>query len=150
MKEISYEKALARAASLCSVGEHCCSDIREKLLRWGLEEDDVQRVIQYLKDENYIDNERYARAFCHDKLLYNHWGRQKMQLMLRAAGLSSSEIRHGIEALSPDEYHSILLQTLRQKMNTLHEQDAYARRAKLIRHLLSRGFLMDEILEVLS
>ena len=33
-KQLSPEEALHRAAALCSAGEQCIFDIREKLLRW--------------------------------------------------------------------------------------------------------------------
>ena len=76
--QISKEVALGKAASLCSLSEHCSSQIREKLLSWGASAEDTEEIINHLLGEKYIDNLRFARAYCHDKFLYSHWGRIKI------------------------------------------------------------------------
>ena len=147
MKELSYEQALSRAASLCSTSEHCTGEMEEKLRKWGLENNEIERALEYLVDEKYIDNLRFSRAYCLDKLRYNHWGRIKIQQMLHHLGLSSQEIQEGLSAIEENEYKEILLTVANAKLRTLHDEDAFTRQGKLIRHLLSRGFEMDFIMK---
>ena len=150
MKELSYEQALSRAASLCSTSEHCTGEMKEKLRKWGLENNEIERALEYLVDEKYIDNLRFSRAYCLDKLRYNHWGRIKIQQMLHHLGLSSQEIQEGLSAIEENEYKEILLTVANAKLRTLHDEDAFTRQGKLIRHLLSKGFEMDFIMKHLS
>lgn len=147
MKELSYEQALSRAASLCSTSEHCTGEMEEKLRKWGLGNRDVERAIEYLVDEKYIDNLRFSRAYCLDKLRYNHWGRIKIQQMLHHLELTPKEIQEGVSAIEEEEYKEILLTVANTKLRTLHDEDAFTRQGKLIRHLLSKGFEMDFIMK---
>ena len=93
---MSKEVALGKATALCSQGEHCKSQIMEKLSSWNVSVQDAYNIMDYLLKEKYIDNKRFARAYCHDKLCYNHWGRIKIRQMLRHLRLSDEEIEEGM------------------------------------------------------
>lgn len=134
------EVALGKATALCSGSEHCTSQIMEKLSLWNVSVQDAYDIMDYLVKEKYIDNKRFARAYCHDKFCYNHWGRIKIRQMLRHLRLGDEEIEEGMETIGEADYLEALEDALRAKDRTLHEKDAYLRKGKLVRHLLSRGF----------
>ena len=150
MKTLTYEQALSRAASLCSSAEHCSSEIRKKLLLRGLSPAQVEKAISYLIEEKYIDNKRFCRAYCLDKLRYNHWGRIKISQMLRMMEMESNDISDGLEAIPEEEYQEALSHILTQKNHQLRDADPYIRKSKLIRHALSRGFETHLIMEFLT
>ena len=147
---MTYEQALGRMAALCSTAEHCESEIREKLQRAALPETDIQRIVDYLYDEQYMDTARYCRAFVHDRLRFAHWGRVKIQQALRQRGLPDNDIRQALADLPADEYCRVLEELLEQKARSLHEEDDYTRRGKLIRFAAGRGFTIDEVLHALN
>ena len=147
---MTYEQALGRMAALCSTAEHCESEIREKLQRAALLETDIQRIVDYLYDEQYMDTARYCRAFAHDRLRFAHWGRVKIQQALRQRGLPDNDIRQALADLPADEYCRVLEELLEQKARSLHEEDDYTRRGKLIRFAAGRGFTIDEVLHALN
>ena len=134
------EVALGKATALCSGSEHCTSQIMEKLSLWNVSPQDAYDIMDYLVKEKYIDNRRFARAYCHDKFCYNHWGRIKIRQMLRHLRLGDEEIEEGMETIDEEDYLEALNDVLRAKDRTLKDKDKYLRKAKLVRHLLSRGF----------
>ena len=67
MIEITETDALSRVAAYCSTAEHCRAEVTEKLQRWGIPYDAIDRIINRLEQEKYIDEERFCRAFIHDK-----------------------------------------------------------------------------------
>ena len=71
--QITSEQALSRLAALCSRGEQAESDMRRKLQRWGIDLGETDRIVQRLKEENFLNEERYARAFVRDKARFNGW-----------------------------------------------------------------------------
>ena len=150
MKPLTYEQALLRAASLCSGSEHCSSEIRKKLLLWGVTSSQAEKIILYLINEKYIDNKRFCRAYCLDKFRYNHWGRIKIGQMLRMLEMESEDINEGLESINEEDYKEVLLHILTQKNRQLKDSDAYIRKGKLIRHAMSRGFESYVINEVLQ
>ena len=53
---------LNRMRRLCNRGERCRSDILRKVVALGTPE--PESVVEQLVSEGYIDDARYARAFC--------------------------------------------------------------------------------------
>lgn len=139
-----------RAARLCSGSEHCTHQIREKLSQWDVSPDDAEEIINRLVEEKFIDNLRFARAYCHDKFLYSHWGRIKIRQMLRNLRLSDEEIAEGMQVIPDEAYQETLEDALRAKDRTLKDTDLYQRKGKLVRHLLSRGFEMGLVIDAVN
>ena len=49
-------------AAYCSAAEHCKAEVNEKLQKWGLPYEVINRIIDRLVVEKFIDEERYCRA----------------------------------------------------------------------------------------
>lgn len=149
-KTFSYDELLFKASAYCAMAEHCCAEVSEKLRQWGAAEADAARIVDYLIDQNYISEARYCEAFVRDKFRFNHWGRIKIGVMLRAKGLPSECIAAALAQISDDEYRQQLVDLLHAKERTLRGDDEYERRNKLLRFAQSRGFEPDLILKTLE
>ncbi len=143
---MDYDSALSRMAALCSISEHCESEIRQKLQRAALPVEDIDRLIDRLYDEGYLDCARYCRAYASDQLRFAHWGRLKIQQALRMKGLPAKDISEALAELPEEEYRRVLEGVLQQKSRTLSDEDEYIRRGKLMRYAAGRGFTPDEIM----
>lgn len=148
--QISKSEALKKAAYLCSASEHCTTQIYEKLQVWGVSEEDANDILIKLTKEEFIDNVRFCRAYCHDKFLYSHWGKVKIAQMLRHLRLSEEEIAEGISTIQEKDYLEALNGALRSKDRTLKDTNMYQRKGKLVRHLLSRGFEMGLVIDAVD
>lgn len=148
-RQLTFEQALSRAASLCSTSEHCIADIREKLSRWGIVPADADKIIDQLIDEKYIDESRYAMAYARDKLRFSHWGRVKIRMMLRMQHIPEQFIREALNDFDSQEYNEIARNVIMNKAGNA-DLDDYTSRAKVIRFALQRGFEMEEIDNVLE
>ncbi|MBO4905477.1 MAG: RecX family transcriptional regulator [Bacteroidaceae bacterium] len=146
---MTYAEALSRMTALCSTAEHCESDVRQRLQGAGLQLDDIDRVVDYLYAENYINNTRYCHAFCNDKIRYQHWGRLKIEQALRLKGLPTEDIRSALGDFPEEEYESVLNDVLQQKLRTMKSEHPYTMRNKLLRFMLGRGFSMGEVLQAI-
>ncbi len=144
-RQLTFEQALSRAASLCVASEHCIADITEKLSRWGISPEQSEEIVNRLLDENYIDESRYATAYARDKLRFSHWGRVKIRMMLRMQHIPEPLIRETLDTLDPQEYADIARQVIESKARTVKDLDTYTANAKIIRFALQRGFEMEEI-----
>lgn len=137
-------------AALCSLSEHAESEVRERLQKAAIPVSDIQKIIDRLYKEDYLNTSRYCHAFAHDRLRFAHWGRMKIQQALRLKGLPESDVRQAIDDLPEEEYHEALRATLEQKLRSLTDDDEYTRSAKLMRFAAARGFTPSEILETLK
>lgn len=148
-KQLTENEALLRLTALCAGSEQCEWNIRQKMVKWGLESGVQDRIIDRLYDERYIDEERFANAYARDKMRYNHWGRQKIEQMLRLLHIASPAIRQALDTLPDDEYRQILQGLITAKARSVKAANNYERNGKLIRFALGRGFEMQAIRECL-
>lgn len=144
------DKALQIIAGLCSKKEYCSRDIREKLKRWELEEKAQQKIMSFLEQHQFVDDHRFARIYAEDKFRFNHWGKQKISMMLHQKGLSTNIITNALKVLDTPDYTESCLEILKQKRMSLPEQPVYQVRAKLTRFALGRGFDFDTINQCLE
>ena len=139
-KEITPENAYLRLATLCARCEHAEGDLRKKLRDWGIDTRDADAIISRLKQERYLDNERFARAYCRDKLRFNGWGRVKIAYMLKGKGIEQEYIDNALGEIDEEQYISILNEALETKVRTLNDKNPQQARASLLRFAASRGF----------
>lgn len=145
-----YNKILSRAARLCSAGERCSYEIREKLAGWGLREDEIKNGVQYLTDNGFIDDSRYARFFIRDKLRFNKWGRIKLIYSMKQKQLSSDTIKNALNDIDEEEYAEILEKILKAKMKSTGSLTVAVNKAKVIRYAAQKGFTTEEIVNSLK
>ena len=145
-KPMTEADALNRLAAYCSVSEHCRSEVREKLQKWGLSAEAAERVLTRLEEANFVDEGRYAKAFVHDKLCFSGWGKRKIAQALQQKHVAHAVFQPYLDAIDEEEYHQILRKALEQKVRTLKTEDTdYQRKVKLIRFAMSRGFSYEDI-----
>ena len=147
--------ALTKAAALCGASEQCSSDMHTRLIKWGVSDEDASEIMARLIDNHFIDDLRYARAFTHDKLRYNRWGRVKIAYALRQKQLASATITEALRAIDDEwaeEYREALLHTVAPHGPEALRNDIAGnpkQRDKTLRHAASHGFTADEIYEIL-
>ncbi len=152
-KTITPEQALQRMSRLCAASEQAQADVRAKLARMGIAQADADAIVQRLVDKDFLNEERYARAYCHDKVAFARWGRNKVRHMLRQKGVSDDVIDRALqhEASDGDLQHN-LQHLLQQRMAELQRQgrEPLKARAALVRLAASRGYEADQIFPAVS
>lgn len=144
------EKALSKVAALCSHKEYCTRDIQEKLRNWEIPEPDIEKILAYLIRHNFLSDVRFAQAYARDKFRFNHWGKQKIKMMLQQKGISSGTIAEALSQLEQEAYTTACTELLQQKLKSIRETDPYKIKAKLIRFAAGRGFDTDTIYKSLQ
>ena len=147
---MTEEQALQKLAALCSQSEHCTSEMKEKMTRWGIDEDAQQRVVEYLVANRYVDDRRYARSFVNDKLKYNNWGPRKIEQSLWMKHIDESILREALDDVDNEEYISVLRPLLTSKRKTTKAETDYEMNQKLLRFAIGRGFTFEQVKEVID
>lgn len=140
MKEYSFDELLHKAASYCSISEHCVSDVELKLKAWGIEPDKSDKIIDRLKADDFINERRYCVAFVKDKFHYNKWGKIKISYALKQKGLDNQLINQALNTIDDGEYEEMLAVLLKAKLKTIKWEYEYEKMGKLFNFAQSRGF----------
>ena len=100
------KKALNIVAGQCSKKEYCSFDVLKKLQRWELDEKDIAAVMEFLVENHFLDDVRFAEAYVRDKHRFNRWGKLKIAQMLRQKHVAENIIEHALSSLPEDQGHS--------------------------------------------
>ena len=98
------------------------------------------RIISRLKQEKFIDESRFARAFVNDKFRFNRWGKYKIRCELQRKGISEDVIDQALALLEAEAYNQVLMELLKAKMKSVKAKDDRERYYKLLRFAAGRGF----------
>jgi regulatory protein len=145
-----YKTALTKAMALCSGREYCIDDIRSKLQRWSVEENDAEKIISALIKENFINEKRYAEAFVRDKFRYNKWGKVKIRAGLRFRNIPADIINAALDCVDHTEYQNTIRVLLDAHRRSVKAKNQYDLKGKLLRYGLSKGFESDLLYDILS
>ncbi len=141
---------LDRARHYCARSEQCESGVRQKLIGWGASAADMDTIIQRLRAEDYINDLRYAAAYCRGKLIEQRWGRQKVLYQLRAKHLPKDAIEAGMAQIDDETYYNIMTDEATKKLRQLGGETSRDNRRRLAAFLASRGYTPHEIAHLID
>lgn len=144
-KPMSEEQALARLTALCASAEHCTGEMIDKMTKWEISEEAQARIMEHLVKNKYIDDERYCRAFVHDKMEYNHWGRRKIEQALYVKHVDKVIQKAVLDEIPDEDFIDILRPLIVQKRRQTRANSEYEMNMKLMRFAASRGFTIEQI-----
>ena len=139
-KPITEQEALQKLSALCARAEHSSGEMLEKMRRWQLSEDARERVLDRLIDENFVDDERFARLFVREKIRFDRWGRRKIEQALYQKGVASDISRRVLDEVDDEAYVAELKKLIAAKRRSVQAESDYKMRAKLTKYALGRGF----------
>jgi len=129
----------------CAYQERTHSEVRNKLYEYGLGSDDVDQLITQLIGEGYLNEERFAKTFVGGKFRIKGWGRIKIVHELEAKGLTRNCIALGLKEIDERDYVETLQTLLKKKAAAVEADDDFARRDKIARYAIQRGFEPDMV-----
>lgn len=146
---MSVKEALNSMAAYCAAAERCQSDVQKRLEKWELSEEEEQEVIVKLIKENFLSEERYARAYTNDKYKYAKWGKKKIAQGLYLKRVDDRVISEALGNIDYQVYIDNLKSVLTQKAKTVKANSDYEKNGKLVRFALGRGYEYGDISKVL-
>lgn len=136
----------AKILKYCAFRDRSVLEVRRKMAELKLSEQESEQMMQELLEDGFVDDARFAESFVRGKMTYNRWGRVKIRAELLQRGVSSSIIAEQLNNLDNDLYE----RNLQYLISRWHRENPGADKAKLYRHLMSKGYTYDEIRQCAS
>ena len=142
----SFLEAKQKIEAYCAYQERCSFEVENKLKMWGVDHEDRGRLLAFLIEHNYLNEERFAESFVSGKVNIKRWGRIKIKQQLKAKFISEYSTRKALESIDQELYYKNLVHLAEFKLNQLKgEKDGFKKRVKLLRFLAGKGYEMDLI-----
>lgn len=134
----SYDDLLEKMRKYCVFQDRSSLEVKLKLKPYKLTQPQIDDMIESLKKDNFINEERFIRNFIQGKMNARQWGKMKIKNELLRKGINENIINTYIEEIEEDPYLENLNSSIEKwlRINQLN-QETYP---KLYRHLLSKGF----------
>ncbi len=147
-----YDKKSAKVKieQYCAYQERSQQEVRDKLYDMGLHKEAVENIITELIDNNFLNEERFATTFARGKFRIKHWGRIKIKQHLKLKKVGDYCIKKALALIDPNDYEKTIIQLIEKKNRELKEKDAYIKKQKVIRYVVSRGFETDIVLSLID
>ena len=122
----------------CAYQERCHQEVEKKLKSYGLIPLAIDHLMEQLIDEDFLDEERFARAYARGSFRHKKWGWKKIELELKKRNISTYCREKAYSEIDLDEYRLLLSSVLEKKEVKGHSR--YQKEQKLIKYAMSRGF----------
>lgn len=147
---MTNQVAFEKLKRYCAYQERCHQEVRSKLLTLKVYGDELEEIISYLIDENYLNEERFARAYARGKFRIKRWGKIRIKQELKKRRISEYLIRKGMSEIDEDEYHETLLKLISKYKDEHDTLSFYDLRRKTVTYLMSKGYEQGLIYENLE
>jgi regulatory protein len=138
-KHIDLSKIRSKIQAYCDKAERAPSDVQKKLIQWGVWKEERNLLLAELITLNLLNEARFASAFANDHFQFRNWSVKKIELHLKAKGVSPRNIQDALKHL-PDNADAQLIQAM---LPALHRKYAAKGRLKdryIAQALLRKGF----------
>jgi len=95
---------IEKIQSYCLYQDRCVKEVKNKLYSFKVSSQLVENIVEYLIDNDYLNEERYTKMFIQGKLRIKKWGRIKLKYELRSKGIDIKTINEHINQINEEDY----------------------------------------------
>lgn len=143
----TLEVAYLRALNLLSYRSRSEAELQRKLTERGFEAQVVEAVIQRMKENKFLGDEKFASDWVENRSTFRPRGRRLLELELRQKGVAEESIQRALAETEDED--TLAYQSAAKYARRLAGKDWETFRKRLGAYLMRRGFSYGTIAPVL-
>ena len=140
---------IEKIQSYCLYQDRCVKEVKNKLYSFKVSSQLVENIVEYLIDNDYLNEERYTKMFIQGKLRIKKWGRIKLKYELRSKGIDIKTINEHINQINDEDYINYFNEFSTSKIKFLKGTKDQKKRS-FINYFTYRGWENDLIYQKLK
>lgn len=149
-KPLTPDQVLDKMAKYCAYQERCVKDVRDKLKTFEIPEEEKAKILDYLLDNRFVNDERFVKSFVRGKINQNGWGMNKIRFHLMQKSIDKELIDEALEQTGEEVYRQRLIDILKAKSKTIKAETDFEKKRKLAAYAMQKGFEGNLVWEVLK
>jgi regulatory protein len=148
IEEDNYIKAKTTALKTIERAYKTEKEIRDKLEKNEYPENSIERVLEFLKSYEFINDEKFTKMFVQDKI--KKYGKNKIKFDLIKKGINEKVIEENLNSMNDTNEKDTAKKLAEKKLRTL--QGKYGEGviySKVANYLSSKGFSFDVINDIM-
>jgi len=147
---LTKEQALQKLRQYCTYQERSHHEVQQKLWDLGVRRAEHDEIISTLIEEDYLNEERFAKAFAGGKFRMKEWGRKKIYYALKEKRVSEYSIKKAMKEIDDEDYKRILAELAEKKYDSLKDEQYLIRKKKTMDYLLQKGYEPDLVTRAIN
>ena len=147
-KSYTFEEIKQKLVNYCVYQVRCHSEVEQKMRDFLLIPEAKDEIFLYLIKENYLNEERFTRSYIRGKFYIKHWGRNKIRINLKQKGITEKLIAKSMNEIDEQDYLDSVNKIYHDYYSKQKGMRDYQKKSKTIKHLMSKGYEYDLIMEV--
>ncbi len=139
-KVYTIDDAKRKLERYCVYQERCHFEVVNKLKEMRMIPQAIDIVLVHLISHNFLNEERYAKAYTRGKFNAKKWGRVRITIELKRKQITLYNIKIALQELDETNYINTFNALAEKKEATIKETNVYKKRKKLADYLLYRGW----------
>lgn len=144
-KTYTLQEATKKLEHYCAYQERCHKEVKQKLESMHMIPEAIDVIIVHLLDQNFLNEERFAKTFVSGKFKIKKWGRRRLTYELKKKDIGKVNINQALAEIGNAEYVEVFNELAEKKANSIRESNVFKKRKKLIDYLQYRGWEMHLI-----
>ena len=149
-KPLTPDQVLDKIAKYCAYQERCVKDVRDKMKTYDISQEDREKILDYLLDNRFVNDERFAKSFVRGKINQSGWGMNKIRFHLVQKGIAKDIINEALQQTDEAVYRQRLIDILKTKSKTVKADSDFEKKRKLAAYAMQKGFEGGLVWEVLK
>lgn len=149
-KTFTFEEILRKAEGYCAYQERCHDEVVQKLKTMTTSETVIDNTVVHLIENNFLNEERFARSFARGKHRIKYWGRTRILRELKLRNISRYNIENALKEINAEEYFENFNKLSERTWDSIHEKNIQKKKKKFCDYLLRKGFETSLIYEKLN
>ncbi|MFZ3273377.1 MAG: regulatory protein RecX [Lutibacter sp.] len=149
-KSYTVAEATKLMENFCAYQERCHKEVAQKLYDLNMIHEAREKITLHLLQHNFLNEERFSKAFARGKFSIKNWGRIRIVNELKFRNISPYNIKTALKEIDEDDYLKTLQIVAEKKAAVIKEPNAFKKRSKLLTYLSSKGYESELIYEVVN
>lgn len=138
--KLSPSSDLEKMRKYCAYQERSHHQVEQKMYDLRIPQDQQDIIILNLMQDNFLNEERFARAFVRGRFNIKKWGRLKVIKGLKQHRVGKKCIQLSLQEIDDGAYLNVLKNIVEKKNSQLKVKDVWRRRSAIYRFAIQRGF----------
>lgn len=144
-KSLTINELTKKMELFCAYQERCHAEVVSKMRNLGLKPAEIDEIVVHLIAQNFLNEERFARAFARGKHRIKSWGISRIVNELKARNISHYNITAALKEIDADDYETAFHTLAEKHWDSLTEKNALKKRKKFCDFLLRKGYDTDQV-----
>ncbi len=139
-KSFTVAEIKRKIEQYCVYQDRCHKEVEQKIRDYQLIPEAKEMILLSLMQDNFLNEERFAKSFARGKFRIKKWGKQRIIRELKFKEISTYNIKTALKEIDEKEYLKTIYQITENRNNVISEPNQFKRKKKLIDFLMRKGY----------